>query len=144
MDCDRLPPVPQGSAGLDPLVHHLAADCRDAVAYPCGRAIHFHPAFAGIFSRTDDWMQKLWKKAGKLEFSHLLAGFRNTTTPLITIGGIYLVGQVLIFGVCMLVGGETMRDLLMDGKRVDENELTGCHEQQLVRLCWWRLRCPFR
>src|SRR6187455_3232985 len=31
-----------------------------------------------------------------LEFSHLFAGFRSSTASLITIGGIYLVGQVLI------------------------------------------------
>jgi hypothetical protein len=59
----------------------------------------------------------------KLEIAHLLAGFRNTSGPLITIGGIYLVGQVLILGIFMLVGGDVLMDLLIDGKRVDENEL---------------------
>ncbi|ARO87171.1 hypothetical protein EBAPG3_004965 [Nitrosospira lacus] len=59
----------------------------------------------------------------KLEIAHLLAGFRNTPGPLITIGGIYLVGQVLILGVFMLVGGDVLMDLLIEGKRVDENEL---------------------
>jgi hypothetical protein len=59
----------------------------------------------------------------KLEIGHLLAGFRNTSGPLITIGGIYLVGQVLILGIFMLVGGDVLMDLLMEGKRVDENEL---------------------
>lgn len=59
----------------------------------------------------------------KLEIAHLLAGFRNTPGPLITIGGIYLVGQVLILGLFMLVGGDVLMDLLIDGKRVDENEL---------------------
>lgn len=59
----------------------------------------------------------------KLEIAHLLAGFRNTSGPLITIGGIYLVGQVLILGIFMLVGGDVLMDLLIEGKRVDENEL---------------------
>ncbi|PTR08084.1 hypothetical protein C8R32_106166 [Nitrosospira sp. Nsp5] len=59
----------------------------------------------------------------KLEIAHLLAGFRSTPGPLITIGGIYLVGQVLILGLFMLVGGDVLMDLLIDGKRVDENEL---------------------
>lgn len=59
----------------------------------------------------------------KLEISHLFAGFRNNPGPLITVGGMYLVGQVLILGVAMLIGGSVMMDLLMDGKRVDENEL---------------------
>jgi uncharacterized membrane protein len=58
-----------------------------------------------------------------LEFSHLFAGFRHNTASLITIGGIYLVGQVLILGVFMLVGGDVLMGLLLEGKRVDENEL---------------------
>ena len=39
------------------------------------------------------------EQGGKLEITHLFAGFRSTAGPLITIGGIYLVGQVLILGV---------------------------------------------
>lgn len=74
------------------------------------------------------------ERGGELEIAHLLAGFRHTATPLITIGGIYLVGQVLIFGVAMLIGGETMRDLLMAGKRVDENELQEVMSSSLSAL----------
>ncbi|MDQ3186561.1 MAG: hypothetical protein M3Q16_08950 [Pseudomonadota bacterium] len=66
---------------------------------------------------------KTLEQGGKLEIAHLLAGFRYTSGPLITIGGIYLVGQVLILGIFMLVGGNVLMDLLIDGKRVDENEL---------------------
>jgi hypothetical protein len=58
-----------------------------------------------------------------LEVSHLLAGFRSNPAPLITIGGIYLVGQILVLGVFMFVGGDVLMGLLMEGKRVDENEL---------------------
>ncbi len=74
------------------------------------------------------------EKGGQLELSHLLAGFRHATTPLITIGGIYLVGQVLIFGIAMLIGGETMRDLLIAGRRVDENELQEVMSSSLSAL----------
>ncbi|MBA4142784.1 MAG: hypothetical protein H0X43_07215 [Nitrosospira sp.] len=63
------------------------------------------------------------EQGGALELSHLVAGFKNSPTPLITIGGIYLVGQVLILGVFMLVGGDVLMGLLLEGKRVDENEL---------------------
>jgi hypothetical protein len=63
------------------------------------------------------------EQGGGLEFSHLFAGFRSNTASLITIGGIYLVGQVLILGVFMLVGGDVLMGLLLEGKRVDENEL---------------------
>src|SRR5687768_18564460 len=47
---------------------------------------------------------KALEQGDKLEIAHLLAGFRHTSGPLITIGGIYLVGQVLILGIFMLVG----------------------------------------
>jgi hypothetical protein len=74
------------------------------------------------------------ERGGQLEIAHLLAGFRSTATPLITIGGIYLVGQVLIFGAAMLIGGETMRDLLIAGKRVDENGLQEVMSSSLSAL----------
>lgn len=59
----------------------------------------------------------------ELEIGHLFAGFRANTIPLITLGGIYLVGQVLIISIAILVGGDTLMDLWFEGKRVDENEL---------------------
>ena len=59
----------------------------------------------------------------ELEIGHLFAGFRSNPAPLITLGGIYLVGQVLIISVAMLVGGDTLMDLWLEGKRVNENEL---------------------
>jgi uncharacterized membrane protein len=62
------------------------------------------------------------ERGGQLEIGHLFSGFRNAG-PLITIGGIYLVGQVLIVGIFMLVGGDVLMSLLLEGKRVDENEL---------------------
>lgn len=59
----------------------------------------------------------------ELEIGHLFAGFRANTIPLITLGGVYLVGQVLIISIAILVGGDTLMDLWFEGKRVDENEL---------------------
>ncbi len=65
------------------------------------------------------------ERGEKLEITYLFAGFRQNPVPLITVGGIYLVGQVLILGVAMMLGGGTLMDLLVNGKRVDENELRG-------------------
>lgn len=59
----------------------------------------------------------------KLELTHLFVGFKKNTAPLVTVGGIYLIGQVLIVGIVMLIGGTAMTDMLLYGKRVDENEL---------------------
>jgi hypothetical protein len=65
------------------------------------------------------------ERGEKLEITYLFAGFRQNPVPLITVGGIYLVGQVLILGVAMMLGGGTLMDLLVNGKRVNENELRG-------------------
>jgi hypothetical protein len=65
------------------------------------------------------------ERGEKLEIAYLFAGFRQNPIPLITVGGIYLVGQVLILGVAMMLGGSTLMELLINGKRVDENELRG-------------------
>lgn len=59
----------------------------------------------------------------KLEIVHLFAGFKKNTAPLVTVGGIYLIGQILIVGIVMLIGGTAMMEMLLQGKRVNENEL---------------------
>jgi hypothetical protein len=114
MDSDRLLSIPPGSTLL------LIAATLSLIPM-AGQFIFtlLSPVFlAGLMIGC-----KALEHGDKLEMTHLLAGFRNTSGPLITIGGIYLVGQVLILGVAMLIGGEVMMGLLMDGKRVDENEL---------------------
>src|SRR3989338_3283988 len=40
----------------------------------------------------------------ELELAHLFSGFRQRTAQLVTLGGIALVGQFLIFGVTMMLG----------------------------------------
>lgn len=52
----------------------------------------------------------------ELELAHLFSGFHRQTTQLITLGGIALVGQYLIFGLMMLVGGAELVGILMSSK----------------------------
>ncbi|MDH4286809.1 MAG: BPSS1780 family membrane protein [Gallionella sp.] len=52
----------------------------------------------------------------ELELAHLFSGFQRQTTHLITLGGIALVGQYLIFGLMMLVGGAELVGILMSAK----------------------------
>lgn len=59
----------------------------------------------------------------QLELGHLFVGFRKNAIPLITVGGFYLIGQVLIIGVFMMIGGSALVDMLLYGKRFDEQEL---------------------
>jgi hypothetical protein len=68
----------------------------------------------------------------KLQMSHLFAGFKKNAASLITIGGVYLVGQVLIVGVIMMIGGTAMTDMLLYGTRVDESELMGVMDSMLT------------
>ncbi|MBS0483838.1 MAG: hypothetical protein JSS06_01265, partial [Proteobacteria bacterium] len=79
------------------------------------------PVFlAGIMLGCKDMEQ------GKpLELAHLFAAFKTNAVPLITLGGIYLIGQILIIGLVMLIGGTQMTDMMLYGKRVDESELMG-------------------
>ena len=42
----------------------------------------------------------------RLEFAHLLSGFRRNATHLVTLGGIYLVGNLLILMIVVQIGGE--------------------------------------
>lgn len=52
----------------------------------------------------------------ELELAHLFSGFQQHTTQLVTLGGIALVGQFLIFGLMMLAGGAALVGILMSGQ----------------------------
>lgn len=48
----------------------------------------------------------------EIEIAHLFAGFRQDASQLVTVGGVYLVGNVAIAGVAMYVGGTELREAL--------------------------------
>ena len=56
----------------------------------------------------------------ELELAHLFAGFRLRTQQLVTLGGINLVCQLLIFGVMMMTGGSALVAILMSGAQVED------------------------
>ena len=43
-----------------------------------------------------------------LELSHLFAGFKKNATALVTIGGVYLVGTIVIVGIIFIMAGGSM------------------------------------
>jgi len=55
-------------------------------------------------------------KGEELELAHLFRGFQQRTAQLVTLGGISLVSQFLIFGLMMLVGGAALVGILMSGQ----------------------------
>ncbi|TAN74716.1 MAG: hypothetical protein EPN14_09035 [Gallionella sp.] len=59
----------------------------------------------------------------ELELAHLFSGFQHRTAHLVTVGGIALVGQYLIFGVMIMVGGATLVNILMSGQPVEDPEI---------------------
>ncbi len=60
----------------------------------------------------------------ELELVHLFSGFKQHTSQLVTLGGISLVGQYLILGLMMAVGGATLVGILMsDRPESDPNVL---------------------
>lgn len=58
----------------------------------------------------------------ELELAHLFSGFQKHTSHLITLGGIALVSQYLIFGAMLMVGGATLVSILM-GTQAAEPEV---------------------
>ena len=51
----------------------------------------------------------------ELELAHLFSGFKQHISQLVTLGGISLVGQYLILGLMMAVGGATLVSILVSG-----------------------------
>lgn len=56
----------------------------------------------------------------ELELAHLFMGFQRNTQQLVTLGGLNLLGQLLIFGVMMLAGGGALVEILMGTTPADD------------------------
>lgn len=63
------------------------------------------------------------ERGEELELAHLFSGFQQRTTQLVTLGGIALVGQFLIFGAMMMVGGAALVGILTSGQPVEDPEV---------------------
>ena len=63
------------------------------------------------------------EQGDELELAHLFSGFKHRTTQLVTLGGIALVGQFLIFGVMIMVGGATLVSILMSADPPKDPEI---------------------
>ncbi len=61
----------------------------------------------------------------RLEFAHLLSGFRRNAAHLVTLGGVYLVGNLLILMIVAHVGGEaftTIAETLAKNTKLSNEE----------------------
>ena len=64
--------------------------------------------------------------------SHLFSGLENYLAALITVGGIYVTGLILVFGLAATIGGQQMTDMLFYGKRGNESEMMGVMSSMLT------------
>jgi uncharacterized membrane protein len=61
----------------------------------------------------------------EIEIAHLFRGFRHNAAHLVTVGGVYLVGQVVISGVMLTVGGPEFQEAVKAGiSALDASALT--------------------
>jgi hypothetical protein len=65
------------------------------------------------------------EKGAELEIAHFFAGFRNNTLDLITLGGLYLVGNVVIAGLMYVIGGTAIQQIVAgQAQNIDPSMLT--------------------
>lgn len=60
------------------------------------------------------------QRGEELELAHLFSGFQKHTPNLVTLGGISLVAQYLIFGVMQVTGGDALVSILMSSEPVTD------------------------
>ena len=60
------------------------------------------------------------EKGGELELLHLFAGFKKNTAQLVSIGGIYLVGLIGIFGITFALSGDAIATKLAQFQELEK------------------------
>ena len=66
---------------------------------------------AGIMTACRDL-----EAGGDIEIGHLFRGFRQNSAQLVTVGGVHLVGQVLISGLMLSIGGPEFQEIARGGQ----------------------------
>lgn len=77
---------------------------------------------------------KAQQNGQELEIMHLFAGFKKNTNALIVLGGVYLVGQIFIFGVMFLLGGSAMFSMMIMGGQPDFAAMTASMSGMLLAV----------
>jgi hypothetical protein len=65
---------------------------------------------------------RVLEQGGELEISHLFAGFRHHAAHLVTIGGIYLAGIIIIAGIMFAGTDQAALQAMLSGKRMTPQE----------------------
>jgi len=62
---------------------------------------------------------KALESGEQLELAHLFAGFKKSASPLVTIGGVYLVGTIIVVGIVFVSAGGSMLPAMMSKTQPD-------------------------
>lgn len=75
----------------------------------------FSPAlFAGLMIGC-----RALESGGELKVGHMFAGFRDQLAPLVTVGGVYLVGTIVVVGIVLMMAGGSMLPAVMSKPGAD-------------------------
>ena len=69
-----------------------------------------------------------------LEFRHLAAGFSDRAAPLVTIGGVYLIGTILVVGIVLVVAGGSMLPSMLSKAGTDIETLRAAMRSMALAL----------
>ncbi len=90
----------------------------------------FSPAlFAGLMVGC-----KALESGEQLELAHLFAGFRKNASPLVTIGGVYLVGTIVVVGIVFVSAGGSMLPTMMSKSQPDIEALAAALRSMALGL----------
>jgi hypothetical protein len=69
-----------------------------------------------------------------LEIGHLFAGFKERAAPLVTIGGVYLVGTIVVVGVVLVIAGGSMLPSVLSKSGTDIETLRAALRSMALAL----------
>jgi len=69
-----------------------------------------------------------------LEIHHLFAGFKQQAAPLVTIGGVYLVGTIIVMGIVLLSAGGSMLPAVLSKSGADVETLRAAVRSMAIAL----------
>lgn len=69
-----------------------------------------------------------------LEISHLFAGFQKHASPLVTVGGVYLVGTIVIVGIIFATAGGSMLPTVLSKPQTDLHTLSAALRSMALAL----------
>ena len=74
------------------------------------------------------------ERGAPLEIAHLFAAFRQHAAPLVTVGGVYLVGTVIVVGIILLIADVSKLNAMLSKPGTDIEALTVAARSMMLAL----------